>query len=392
MTETAPGRASGGVTILCYHRVCEGNRWMTPALFAAHLDEIARLARVVDFDEAIHLQDDPRAQAQGDGRPTVCITFDDGWADTLTVALPLLRERKLRATLFVSTGLVDARHEGTAPRTGDMAAPGFEYVSAGRSRHFLTWDELKTLARDGTFDVHAHGHDHAARFGSDRAVSVFDGQLHDTVHHWLREPVILERRLGAPLYGVASTLSRPRMVESQRLQSWSRRVWSTVRALPLAQARMVAALRRLARLPNYRADWEAHDAWQDGVRRDLDTCLDLLDVRCGVQPRYLAWPFGWSHQDSIRIASGRGFLRTAEASAVLERHVPHTPAVPRLFAPSDLTQLRNVLLGRSPRGRLAAYTRASGARVYAAAVHLMEYAPLSMLVPSRALPPEGVLG
>ncbi len=36
----------------------------------------------------------------------VCITFDDGYANNLTVALPILKARKLPATVFVSTGFV----------------------------------------------------------------------------------------------------------------------------------------------------------------------------------------------------------------------------------------------------------------------------------------------
>jgi peptidoglycan/xylan/chitin deacetylase (PgdA/CDA1 family) len=38
---------------------------------------------------------------------TVCITFDDGYADNVTVALPILRKRGLSATFFIATGFLD---------------------------------------------------------------------------------------------------------------------------------------------------------------------------------------------------------------------------------------------------------------------------------------------
>jgi peptidoglycan/xylan/chitin deacetylase (PgdA/CDA1 family) len=38
---------------------------------------------------------------------SLCITFDDGYADNLTVAAPLLRKHGLPATLFVATGYLD---------------------------------------------------------------------------------------------------------------------------------------------------------------------------------------------------------------------------------------------------------------------------------------------
>lgn len=36
-----------------------------------------------------------------------CITFDDGYADNFTIALPILKKYKLTATFFVSTGFLD---------------------------------------------------------------------------------------------------------------------------------------------------------------------------------------------------------------------------------------------------------------------------------------------
>ena len=103
------------VPILCYHAVRETPLpgldpfSLTPAGFEAHLDLLVergwRTQRVTDF-----VRDHVRGSAPIPER-TILITFDDGYADFVEVAVPMLVERGLDATLFVTTSTV-----GTTPR------------------------------------------------------------------------------------------------------------------------------------------------------------------------------------------------------------------------------------------------------------------------------------
>jgi peptidoglycan/xylan/chitin deacetylase (PgdA/CDA1 family) len=90
--------------ILLYHRVAEGvsDPWslcVSPANFAAQLAVLA--ARGVRTLDALV---DDLAQER---RPRAAVvTFDDGYADVATTALPALRTHGVPATLFVTTGPV----------------------------------------------------------------------------------------------------------------------------------------------------------------------------------------------------------------------------------------------------------------------------------------------
>jgi peptidoglycan/xylan/chitin deacetylase (PgdA/CDA1 family)/glycosyltransferase involved in cell wall biosynthesis len=89
------------LTVLTYHAVSDDGTQVdvTPAAFAAQLDYLADRFDIVDLDAALaYVRGTRRLQ-----RPTVAITFDDGYADLLTIAGPLLAERGFPAAVFVLT-------------------------------------------------------------------------------------------------------------------------------------------------------------------------------------------------------------------------------------------------------------------------------------------------
>jgi peptidoglycan/xylan/chitin deacetylase (PgdA/CDA1 family) len=95
------GRA-GASAALVYHRVVAGQRdpfelCVTPAQFAEHLDLVRRIATVVPLDALLEPASEPR----------VAITLDDGYADVLTDALPVLEETGTPATVFVCTDALE---------------------------------------------------------------------------------------------------------------------------------------------------------------------------------------------------------------------------------------------------------------------------------------------
>ncbi len=97
-------RTLGGALILGYHRVARPTLdlygvCVSPEHFAEHLSALRKWANPIRLSTLVqHLEDGslpPRS---------VAVTFDDGYADTLYHARPLLEAYEIPATVFVSTG------------------------------------------------------------------------------------------------------------------------------------------------------------------------------------------------------------------------------------------------------------------------------------------------
>jgi len=99
-------RVTRQAAILLYHRVADAgcDPWslcVSPRNFAQHLDVLAKHHHVVSFAGL------PQAlQRRRATQHPVVITFDDGYADNLHTAVPLLDRWGVPATIFVSTGWV----------------------------------------------------------------------------------------------------------------------------------------------------------------------------------------------------------------------------------------------------------------------------------------------
>lgn len=104
-------RFVSGSLILMYHRIADAKTdpWslcVTPQHFSEHLEILQKYARTLRLDQLIHslrLGKIPR-------RSTV-ITFDDGYADNLHMAKPLLERHGIPATFFLTTGCIERRRE-----------------------------------------------------------------------------------------------------------------------------------------------------------------------------------------------------------------------------------------------------------------------------------------
>lgn len=103
----APGGSRGSLLVLIYHRVLATRDPLldgepTAVEFAAQMDLLKATCNVLSLAEGVRRLQDGSLPVRA-----VCITFDDGYANNLEIAAPILKERSLPATIFVSTGFIE---------------------------------------------------------------------------------------------------------------------------------------------------------------------------------------------------------------------------------------------------------------------------------------------
>lgn len=104
---TSPGGAQGRLSVFIFHRVLAEPDPLFPdeadaRSFSRMLGWIKSWFNVLPLDVAV----DCLKQHKLPPRAAV-ITFDDGYADNRTIALPILQQHGLTATFFIATGFLD---------------------------------------------------------------------------------------------------------------------------------------------------------------------------------------------------------------------------------------------------------------------------------------------
>jgi peptidoglycan/xylan/chitin deacetylase (PgdA/CDA1 family) len=162
-----------GLRVLFYHRVSDDRDELavTPRRFRDQMGFLAGEGhRVVGILEAWK-----SLCEQGGADRLVALTFDDGFRDVAEHALPVLAEHGFRATVFVSTAVVD----GTASFSWYAEQPPV-----------LGWDEIERLDREGTlvFEAHSVTHPNLVVLDDDSSRAEIAGSKD-----------ALEQRLGRPV-------------------------------------------------------------------------------------------------------------------------------------------------------------------------------------------------
>jgi peptidoglycan/xylan/chitin deacetylase (PgdA/CDA1 family) len=165
--------------VLMYHSVSPYDEdpyevTMTPERFERHMRWLrGRGLRGVSMAELLS------ARAEGRGRGLVGLTFDDGYEDFVTYAMPILQQYGFTATAFVLAGRLGGQDVWNRPKSPVKA--------------LLTADQVRQAA-EGGMEIGSHGLDH---------VSLPDADDTRLSAETVRSRAILQEMIGRQIRGFA---------------------------------------------------------------------------------------------------------------------------------------------------------------------------------------------
>ncbi len=131
-------RPAEGAVILLYHRVGAGTASsvdLPAATFDEQMAALANTGRVVTLADAL-------AVLNGEQRgPCIAVTFDDGTADLVETALPIMVRHGVPATWYLATSFIDEQ------KPFDSGPP-------------LTWSAVRDACSTGLVSIGSHTHRH----------------------------------------------------------------------------------------------------------------------------------------------------------------------------------------------------------------------------------------
>ena len=155
-------RMSPGALILLYHRVAElesdpQQLQVSASNFAAHLQTIKEIATPISLSELVGNLRSGKVTSR-----SVVVTFDDGAADNLLTAKPILEREDVPATIFIATGYMKTAREywwdeveRLLLQPGDLPST----LTLTINSHVHTWDlSAQTNYSKADYETHSSWH------------------------------------------------------------------------------------------------------------------------------------------------------------------------------------------------------------------------------------------
>ncbi|WP_298824565.1 polysaccharide deacetylase family protein [uncultured Piscinibacter sp.] len=147
----SPSGNAARLSILIFHRVLRSRDALFPEVpdaqsFAEQMSWVKRWFRVMPLEAAAEALFRGNLESRA-----IAITFDDGYADNLEVAAPILRSLGLPATVFVSTAYLDGAvmwNDRVIEALRACRLPELRLDAAGLGRHALASDSDRRAAID----------------------------------------------------------------------------------------------------------------------------------------------------------------------------------------------------------------------------------------------------
>ncbi len=309
------------IFVIYYHKVLPGFGFdVYYKTFDLELRIIKKLFNVITLDEAYYyIKEGKRPE-----KPSIVITFDDGYVDNFVYAYPILKKHRLKATIFpVSSRIL--REDRVRPTLEDywkgkvsfkelhrpktMAQANYEFLTQGWSNDFLTVSELNRMK--DVFEIGGHAKIHAKVFYSDNIKDFFDGKN----GHWslpysygrsndfsdLEKPVI-----GYPIFPDRNNLSVRRGFLKEKVKEFIKSLDKNFFKKEKWKDELKEELNK-----NFSSilEFETDEEREKRTRWELETSKRELEELTGEKIRHFSYPFG--HYDDFLTNITKDYFETA---------------------------------------------------------------------------------
>ncbi|WP_028950742.1 polysaccharide deacetylase family protein [Sulfurihydrogenibium subterraneum] len=332
--------------VIYYHKILP--RWGFDVYYKTFEREVKILK---SFYNIITLDDvyDYIKSGKTPDKPSVAITFDDGYADNFVYAYPILKKHGLKATIFpIVSRLI--KKDTVRPTLFDywegkvsfnqlhqaktMADANSEYLRYGYSQDFLTVQELKQMS--DVFDIGGHASIHSRVFYSDEVIDFYDGKN----GHWsFLYAYEEEPQLGFPIFPSLNNLAVERSFLKKEVKEYIKSLDKSF----FKQKNWKELLKqRLKENFSSLVETESKEERKNRVYKELKQSKEELKNLLGIKIRHFAYPFG--HYDETLVEITKNFFDTAfttEKKSIKENTDLHK--IPRFAIAKDFTSFLAVL-------------------------------------------------
>ena len=280
------------------NRLLEVTPW-----FLARMVKLLRHSRV----DVVSLDEMHRRMTEGDFRRRfVCLTFDDGYRDTLEHAYPILKEADMPFAVYVPTAFPD--------RLGELWWLVLEAVIARNERIGLAID-----GENQSFDCRS--------IADKRAV-------YKELYWWLRR-----RETEPEMHAVVRDLAARYQVDIAEFCQDLCMSWQEIATLAADPLVTIGAHTvnhpMLSKLP------------ENAVRAEMDLSRLVIEAALGMRPAHLSYPYGDPGSAGPRefaMAAALGFKTavTTRPGVIFRAHAKRLLALPRVSLNGEYQQLRYV--------------------------------------------------
>lgn len=316
--------------IWTYHRVLPeaGNAAVSQTVFRQQVELLLR--RDFSFIDTQGLKDYLDGKLPSDKKYAI-LTFDDGWADNLFYATPVLDEHSIRAVLALNTGLVN---DSEINRSIDdyMIVDSKEAlgnaVIEGRKDAFLTWPELEKMRDGGLWDIQAHGDSHVGFYQEENLRN--PRGFYPESSHWTMARALGEQPFeGAPRVRFTSSLCAP-------MTKLSKDFKDKLIAAKSDQERLVLCQNHPAPVETL----ETQAEFEKRVLQDFEKCRETIKNHLNLTSTAFIWPWGQESDLSLEIAKKANFeLLLTTSKGIVTTKTPKN-SIPRLPAPANLAKFK----------------------------------------------------